>query len=142
MTTNQPATTPGAPADGGFTVPGPGTTPGPAYEWTPLHTPALARAILNHPATAHLPAQAITHLINAAGHDLAQRARNHLAARITPTQARHFLSTHTPHNPAPGQAWISAHLPAPGTLLTETTAAILTDIAHGPYQYLNTHNHP
>ena len=61
---------------------------------------------------------------------------------MTPTQARHFLSTHTPHNPAPGQAGISAHLPAPGTLLTETTAAILTDIAHGPYQYLNTHNHP
>ncbi|KHL00276.1 hypothetical protein [Sinomonas humi] len=45
--------------------------PPPAWNWTPHHTPALARAILGHPATSHLPPHAVTDLIHTAGHDLA-----------------------------------------------------------------------
>ncbi|GHG59010.1 hypothetical protein GCM10012320_32870 [Sinomonas cellulolyticus] len=43
------------------------------WAWGPEHTPALARAILAHPATAHLPPYAATDLIHAAGHDLRRR---------------------------------------------------------------------
>lgn len=110
-----------------------------SFTWTPLHSPALARLIFNHPATCHMPAAALTDLLHVAGHDVAARARDYLHAHLSSAQVREFLNVHDVEDSVPGGLWLQQNIPDQHILLDRILDVIVDEITAGPYQYLSAH---